>query len=122
FRDVYDILEFKLPAARARWQEADLHEQLTVPLRLAPGGGQEPAEMWVLRERAIETLDELVRSADDDLLKRLSFAVGEGDAQARVIVLRARPSKLPPPVLQLPAQEYRPYLKLPNLFLPLSWR
>jgi hypothetical protein len=122
FRDVYDILEFQLPAARARWREADLHEQLTVPLRLAPCGGQEPAELWVLRERAVETLDEFVRSADDILLNRLSFAVGEGEGQVRVIVLRTRPSKLPPPVLQLPAQEYRKYLKLENLFLPLGWR
>ncbi len=122
FRDVYEILEFKLPAASARWHDADRHGRLTVPLRLAPGGGQEPAEMWVLRERPVETLDELVRSADDALLGRLAFAVGEGEGQARVIVLRARPSRLPLPVLSLPAQEYRPYLKLPNLFLPLGTR
>jgi hypothetical protein len=126
FRDVYDILEFKLPAPPARWQEAHLPEQFTVPLRLAPAGGQEPAEMWVLRQRAVETLDEFVRSADERLLERLLFAVGEGPGSEPVIVLRARPStqppRLPPPILQLPAQEYRPYLKLPNLFLPLGWR
>jgi hypothetical protein len=120
FRDIYDILEFILPAAPARWQDAHRTEQMTVPVRLKAGGGQEPAELWVLRERAVETLDEFVRTSDDVLLNRLSFAVGNGDGREPIIVLRVRPSRLPPPVLTLPALAYRPFLKMPNLFLPVG--
>src|SRR5262245_11081977 len=113
FRDVYDIIEFTLPDTPARWRDGHLKVRMTVPVRLKPGGGQEPAEMWVLRERAVEMLDEFVRTHDDHLLERLSFAVGEGEGREPIIVLRVRPSRLPPPVLTLPAQEYRPFWKLP---------
>ncbi len=123
YRDVYDILEFALPAVATRWQDAALTQKLTVPLRLTLGGGQDSPELWVLREHAIETLDDFVRSADDQLLARLSFAVGEGGGRDRVIVLRVRPSRMPPPVLVLKgAQGFRPFLKLPNLFLPVGAR
>jgi hypothetical protein len=93
-------------------------ECLTVPLGLAPGGGNEPAELWVLPGDSAGQLDELVRSADDQLLGRLSFGVGQA-AGRQTVVLRARPSKLPPPVLALEgAWEFRPFQRLPNLFLP----
>jgi hypothetical protein len=121
FRDIYEVLEFALPAPPARWQAAELAQQLAVPLRLATGGSTEPAELWVLREHALEQLDELVHNADDAMLARLAFAVGQSGDRA-TIVLRVRPSKLPPPVLVLEAQGFRPYLKLPNLFLPCGTR
>src|SRR5205085_10475892 len=35
-----------------------------------------------------------------------------------VVVLRTRHSRLPPPELVLKAEAHKPYLKLPNLFLP----
>src|SRR5262249_37576087 len=38
------------------------------------------------------------------------------------IILRVRTSKLPPPVLVLHGPAFRPYLKLPNLFLPSGSR
>ncbi len=123
FRDIYDILEFTLPSVETRWEDAELEQSLQVALRLTGGGSQEPAEMWVLRERAVEALDEFVRGADDQLLNRLSFAVGEQeDRRERCIVLRVRPSRLAPPVLVLPGKSFRPYLKLPNLFLPVGAR
>src|SRR5262249_36496831 len=106
---------------RASWREGNLEKRLTVPLLLAPGGHTEAAELWVLRESAVEQLDALVRDADDQLLAPLAFAVGERDGQ-RTIVLRVRPSRQPPPVLVLPAQSFRPYLKLANLFLPCGSR
>jgi hypothetical protein len=92
-----------------------------VPLRLGPGGAEEPAELWVLPERGVEQLDALVGQADDQLLARLAFAVAEaGDRQT--VVLRVRPSRLPPPVLVLEGIAFRPYLRLPNLFLPCGTR
>src|SRR5262249_30085498 len=51
-------------------------------------------------------------------LHRLAFAVGTVGDQTTV-VLRARPSKLGPPVVDgLRAEAYRPFAKLPNLYLP----
>jgi hypothetical protein len=121
FKDIYEVLDFALPESRAVWRESELTERLTVPLRLTPGGGNEPAELWVLRDDGIGQLDDLVQTADDALLARLSFAVGtRGDDL--IIVLRKRPSKQPPPVVVLNAVAYRPYLKLPNLFLPCGTR
>jgi hypothetical protein len=122
FRDIYDVLEFRLPHTKTGWQDTDLGHRLTVPLRLAYGGTHETAELWVLRERPVEQLDQLVSNADDLLLKQLSFAVAEKDGQT-IIVLRVRPSKHAAPVLVLPgAVAFRSFLKLPNLFLPVGSR
>src|SRR5262249_34848619 len=95
FRDIYEILEFALPDAPACWQSTDLARRLSVSLRLARGGSADPAELWVLRERGIEQLDNLVSTADDRLLSRLAFAVGVKDG-VTTVVLRVRPSKLAP--------------------------
>ncbi len=122
FGDIYDIVEFSLPKAPVRLREAALEQRLGVPLRLVPGGANDVVELWVLRERGLEQIDELVRQADDLLLPRLSFAVGEHGGQ-RIFVLRARKSKQLPPVVVLPdALGFRPYLHLPNLFLPCGTR
>ena len=71
----------------------------------------------MLRGPALDQFDAFVRSADKQLLARLAFAVGDNGPE-KCIVLRVRPSKLPAPVLVLPAKAFRTYFKLPNLFLP----
>ncbi len=121
FHDIYEILEFSLPVAKARWRDGQLDQRLTVPLRLTRGGSADAAELWVLRDNPVDQLDELVRGADDTLLARLAFAVGEKDGQ-KTIVLRVRPSKLAPPVLVLDALGFCHFQKMPNLFLPISTR
>jgi hypothetical protein len=117
FRDIYEVLEFTLPDAPVHWREAELRQRWRVPLRLVKGGAAEAAEVWVLREKAVEQIDALVSHSDDDLIARLAFAVSETEKGA-VIVLHVRPSKLPPPALVLQAVGFRPHLKLPNLFVP----
>jgi hypothetical protein len=121
FRDIYEILDLALPDVATPFRETELAERLRVPLRLAHSGGTEAAELWVVRDEPIHQLDQLVQSADDQLLSRLAFAVG-GSGDQTIVVLRARPSKSPPPVLVLNALGFRPYLKLPNLFLPCGTR
>ena len=121
FRDIYEVLEFPLAAVPMPWQETEIAHRFPVPLYGLPAGSGDAAELWVLREHALEQLDELVQGADDQLLARLAFAVAEAGEQT-VIVLRVRPSKQPPPVLVLEAQGFRPYLKLANLFLPCGTR
>lgn len=122
FQDVYEVLDFKLPSATVEWQESQLKGKLSVPLRLVPGNAADGPELWVLTEEAVDQLDALVRDADERLMARLSFAVAREDGQT-TIVLRTRPSKLSPPVLPLAkATGFKPYWKLPNLFLPVGKR
>ena len=82
----------------------------------------EPAELWVLRGGdGIAQVDEFVQNADEQLLARLAFAVGDKNGE-RIIVLRVRPSRQSAPVVVLGGIGYRPHLRLPNLFLPCSTR
>ncbi len=121
FRDIYEQMEFTLPDQPVSWQEAELDERIKVGLSLKPGGPAEGGELWVLLDNPVEELNHFVQNADDQLLHRLAFAVGEHDGK-KTIIVRVRQSKLPPPVLVLKALAYRPYLKLPNLFLPCGTR
>src|SRR5262249_46608247 len=125
--DVYDFLEFQLPEARVAWEQTDSTHKLTVPLRLAQGGGTDVPELWVLKHNAIRQLDELVGGADERLHSRLAFAVATPDgADEPTVVLRVRPGKHPgrqPPSLVLTdALACRAYLRLPNLFVPCGRR
>ncbi|MDB5308266.1 MAG: hypothetical protein JWO38_2468 [Gemmataceae bacterium] len=123
FQDVYDIMQFKLPAAPVGWSEAKAPKKMTVPLRLTAGNAADTPELWVIREDAVVQLDTLVRDADDRLTQRLMFAVATDPKGARTVVLRTRPSKLTPPVLPLEnALGFKPFWKLPNLFLPVGKR
>jgi hypothetical protein len=122
FQDVYDILQFKLPAEPVAWAEAQAPSKMAVPLRLTAGNAADVPELWVLRENAVEQLDSLVRDADERLTQRLMFAVADGPGR-KTVILRTRPSKLAPPVLPLEnAVGFKPFWKLPNLFLPAGRR
>jgi hypothetical protein len=123
FRDIYEVLEFRLPTEPVRARDVEPPGRLTVSLRLARGSATDPAELWVIRDRAEDQLDALVQNADDRLLARLSFAVdGSPTADPPLVVLRVRPSKQSPPVLVVEGTGYRPYLRLANLFLPVGTR
>jgi cellulose synthase operon protein C len=123
FHDVYDVVDFQLPSKSNDWQESQLKGKLVVPLRLVAGNAADIAEMWVIRGDADNQLDAFVRDADDRLIARLMFAVVKDDTSGTMIVLRTRPSKLPPPALQFDSVTgYKPFWKLPNLFLPVATR
>ena len=107
FRDIYEVLEFALPGSAVGWKEGEVGQRLRVSLALARGGTTEAAELWVLRDNPVNELNNLVQNADDQLLGRLAFAVGEHAGQ-KTIVLRVRPSKLPPPVLVLKGESVPP--------------
>ena len=123
FQDVYDILQFELPAKPVEWSPTESPSRMAVALKLTAGNAADVPELWILRRDAVKQLDTLVRDADDRLIQRLTFAVA-ADAQGNpVVVLRTRPSKLPPPALPLEdAVGFKPFWKLPNLFLPAGKR
>ncbi|HET6573679.1 MAG TPA: hypothetical protein VFG68_08775 [Fimbriiglobus sp.] len=123
FRDVYEVLQFQLPAGPHDWSAEPVAEKMTVPLRLTAGNAADTPELWVLRGDAANQLDAFVRDADERLTQRLKFAVATAPAGETVIVLRVTASKLAPPVLPLAdSVGFKPYYKLPNLYLPAGTR
>jgi cellulose synthase operon protein C len=121
YQDVYSTLDLRLPSSSNTLTAIDTLARIKVPLRLVSGGTQAVAELWVLRERALEQLEALVTRSDDGLIGRLAFAVVES-AEEPLVVLRTRPSRLAPPVLVLDGLSCAAYLKIPNLFLPVGKR
>jgi hypothetical protein len=117
FRDVYEVMEFALPDDPSEWKEGALEGKVKTPLSLRSAGPADGAELWVLRDDAVTELNRFVQNADDSMLHRLAFAVGDNGDKS-VIVLRVRPSRLPPPELTLRGEAYKSYLKMSNLFLP----
>ena len=123
FHDIYEVLDFQLPATSVAFAEGKLKGKLTVPLRLAAGNAAEVPEMWVLKENAFDVFDAFVRDADDRLMSRLMFAVAESGESGPAIVLRMRTSKLAPPAIELAgAKGYIPFRRLNNLFVPVGTR
>lgn len=117
FRDIYEVIRFTTPAPEGEFVDQPLEQQIEVKLSLKTGGVSDAAEFWLLAEDALAELDKFVAAADNHLLERLSFAVGELQNETRVVV-RTRPSRESPPVVVLPAVAFRSYLKLDNLFVP----
>lgn len=116
FRDVYEILQFQLPASNISLHDAPLQNRIAAPLSLKAGGANQVAELWVLTEEGTDQLDTFVRNADDQLVDRLAFAVGNWNDKTHV-VLRVRPSREAPPLV-IDGVACRSYLGLDNLFVP----
>ena len=123
FQDVYDILQFKLPTTPTDWSPVEAAGKLDVKLKLVAGNAADAPELWVLKGDAVRQLDEFVRDSDERLTNRLKFAVADAPTGEKVVVLRVSPSKLAPPSLQFKtAVGFKPFFKLPNLFLPAGTR
>ncbi|MCU0880934.1 MAG: hypothetical protein MUF06_24455, partial [Pirellulaceae bacterium] len=133
FQDIYGALEFPLAAVDSAWHDQPLVERISVPLRLTSMAETDPAELWVLSHNATQQIEQLVGASDNELIARLAFAVVQKNEPATsevsppperipLVLLRVRPSKLPPPVLVLDGVACRSYLNLPNLFVPVGRR
>jgi len=123
FRDAYEILDFQIPGTPVDWETVPDVPTFEVPLKLVPGNATDAAELWVLRGDAQHSLDDFVRDADERLIQRLRFAVAANENGESRIVLRVAPSKHALPVLNFPGGiGFKPYQKLPNLFLPSGTR
>lgn len=123
FQDIYDSLDFTLSDQPVELADSQLASKMQVPLRLVRGGSGDIAELWVLDGSGSDQLDEFVRTSDERLVGRLSFAVAaREDGSGETIIIRLRPSREAPPVLVLDGLTCEPYLKLPNLFVPSGHR
>ncbi len=120
FRDVYELLTFQLPSRPSALSAVELRERISVPLRLMRGGEDQPTEMWVLTNNAKQQVEQFVQTTSDEVLTRLSFAVAVEDDPT--ILIRVRPGRSAPPVLVFDGLQCRPYLRIPNLFLPIGHR
>jgi hypothetical protein len=98
---------------------ADL--RLSLSMSLVAGRADDPPELWVLHDRPLDQLQAFAQQSDDRLIARLSVAVGAANGR-QIAVLRANPGRGGPPVLVLDALPCRPYLRLPNLYVPIGQR
>lgn len=123
FRDIYEKIHLELPASPFAL-EANLDPQpIHIPLRLTHGTTSDPASFWVIEADALSQLDSFVTEAAESVLSRLTFAVGQHEQGKPAVVLRLRPSRLPPPVLTFEnASAYYSYRKLNNLYVPINRR
>jgi hypothetical protein len=121
--DLHSVSNVALPVATT-WTPRKPSARLQVALRLVRAPSKRPADLWVLRERALEQVEQLVRTVPEDITMRLRFAIIEhddpdGGTQTQV-VLRARRSAAGPPALQLDAEAYAPVPQIPDLYLPVG--
>ncbi len=113
--DLYERLEIVRPKFALVEARPD-PPRIRVELRLEPSSQDRPISLWILRQRAEDQLDTLVRTLPEAILAELAFAqLFEGDA----IVLRARSigTNLPP-ALELDAEEYARSREIEELYLP----
>ena len=116
WKNLYEVLELEAPG-KVVLKKQPVPPRLKVRLRLAPASRNEPASLWVLRERAGEQLDRLLRGCSDEISTRLLFAAS-GDPKNPTVVLRARPGRQAPPELELQAEAYVPLMTTAQLYLP----
>jgi cellulose synthase operon protein C len=120
YRDVGEILDVIAPPSVVA-TDTPWPEPIIVPLTPSPSASTEQATLWVVRQDAVVQMDGFVQRADAKIRNQLAFAVTDSDGE-QMVVLRLRPSKLPPPTVPLVAEAYRPWLRLPNLFVPVGTR
>ncbi|PRP90425.1 hypothetical protein ENSA5_65170 [Enhygromyxa salina] len=120
--DLQAVSDVTLPAL-TEWSATTPQARLSVELRLTRAPHRRPADLWVIRERALEQIEELVRTVPEDIVARLRFAVVEHPMDrsgGTSVVLRARRGAQGPPALDLDAEAYVPAQQIPDLYLPVG--
>jgi hypothetical protein len=123
WRGLDSALELAIPADPVELDAAPLAERRRVELRLAPGRREAPS-LWVIRSGGIAAIDRMLAYLPEEVVGRLTFAAaasgdnGDGADAGRVIVVRARTSRHPPPDLSLDAEVYAPLAHLPDVYAP----
>ncbi|PRQ05513.1 hypothetical protein [Enhygromyxa salina] len=116
--DLQAVSDVTLPTLTS-WRATMPAQRLPVELRLVRAPSKRPPDLWVLRERALEQIEQLVCTVPDEVVARLRFAV-IGTGTDTCVVLRARRSAKGPPALELDAEAYVPAAQIPDLYLPVG--
>jgi hypothetical protein len=119
WRGLESALELAIPADRIDLGTAPLAQRRRVELRLAPGRREAPS-LWVIRTGGIAAIDRMLAYLPEEIVGRLTFAATApaGNGADRVIIVRARASRHPPPDLSLDAEVYAPLAHLPDIYAP----
>jgi cellulose synthase operon protein C len=122
--DLHAVADVVLPK-QLDWVATPPSRRLQVQLRLVRAPHKRPPDLWVLRERALEQLEQLVRTVPDEIVARLRVATLERPDPVRggtqtMVVLRARRSASGPPALDLDAEAYLPAPQIPDLYVPVG--
>lgn len=121
WRDLYQLLELRLPEAEGHEPTATPTERLSVELSLLPLARSATPTFWVLRTNAVAVVDGLVRHLPEGELSRLSFAAVDGEGEEPLILLRARSGRRRGVQLHdLPegCESYAPYREIEHLLVP----
>ncbi|HWO23226.1 MAG TPA: hypothetical protein VNO30_31005 [Kofleriaceae bacterium] len=127
WRGLDSALALVIPADPIELGTAPLAERRQIELRLAPGRREAPS-LWVIRGGGLAAIDRMLAYLPEEVVGRLTFAAAApppgSDAgpaagpDTRVIVIRARTSRHPPPDLSLDAEVYAPLAHLPDVYAP----
>jgi cellulose synthase operon protein C len=121
WRGLDSALALEIPADRVELGTAPLAERRRIELRLAPGRREAPS-LWVIRGGGLAAIDRMLAYLPEEVVGRLTFAATEAPPgagpDARVIIVRARTSRHPPPDLSLDAEVYAPLAHLPDVYAP----
>jgi hypothetical protein len=110
------------PAGRGRIRtDWPVNEKTNLRMRLDENDSDDPAELWVIHEQPIEQLNSWLRTVEDSQVARFEFALAEPRGRP-ILFLRARSSEQGLPIMLLSGLGCRPYLQMPNLFLPCGLR
>lgn len=117
FHDLYEALVPDAELPSADWTDAPI-STIEVSLKLCAGNTTDAPELWLLGESGEDQIDEFVRVTERQKVERLTFAVFETIGGRRVM-LRSRPNPQGPPALEIQnAVAFRPFQRVPNLFVP----
>jgi hypothetical protein len=117
--DLHDVSSVALPQA-SDWTASKPERRLQIELKLVRAPSQRPPTLWVVRERAIDQMETLVRTLPDVVVARLRFAAVTQPDGETLVVLRARRSEQQPPALELDAEAYTTVAQLPDLHVPIA--
>jgi len=116
FREEWD--QFPCQERPIHFRDRSFPQPIPIYPKLVRSDQPSIPELWVLPKSSIPFLEQLIAQLDERVLGRLMFAIVEQPSPT--VLLRMKPGKGPPPMIELDVRGYAPYLKLPYLFLPVG--
>lgn len=103
---------------------AEIEGKIQLKLALVPGETGVPVTLWVVRDRALEQVEELVNGLPQEVLEKLTFAVVPKEGAAPLVLLRSRPAPRiePPVVIDVVGEAYVQSAQLRSLYVPQGRR